>query len=157
MSVTFYVELPVQGYTLQCSCGDAQSGVFGTYADARAHLDAGNTLVCGDDFCAAYPTSVSAVQANAPEVNLSNVNARHILGVLGYETEDLCGSATADDLLGRILIAQAINPTDEGIPAVQEGNIVDCGRPEGYTDERLLILHDIVRAAEEHSARVLWS
>ena len=55
------------------------------------------------------------------EVNLSNLNASGLLDLLGVQVgeafeERCCGSMSADDLLGRVLIAQAINPADEGLP-----------------------------------------
>lgn len=56
------------------------------------------------------------------EVNLSNLNAQTLMDLLGLRIDqdgdgDWAGSLSADDLLGRVLIAQAINPADEGLPA----------------------------------------
>jgi hypothetical protein len=91
---------------------------------------------------------------------------------------DWSGSLSADDLLGRVLIAQAINPADEGLPAykmtgAEAGNhsgllggllgglaqaeaegeagpsIWFGGRSAGYFDERLAQVREL---AEEVKA-----
>lgn len=56
---------------------------------------------------------------SGPELNVSNVNALHHLGLLGY-TEDECEvgircSETAENFLDRVLLAPALNPADAGI------------------------------------------
>jgi len=55
------------------------------------------------------------------EVNLSNLNASGLLDLLGIQVgeafEERCsGSMSAEDFLGRVLMAQAIMPADEGLP-----------------------------------------
>jgi hypothetical protein len=55
------------------------------------------------------------------EVNLSNLNASGLLDLLGIQVgeafEERClGEMSAEDFLGRILVAQAIMPADEGVP-----------------------------------------
>lgn len=155
MSVTFAVAVPVEHYTLTCSCGAASYGPFDTSAEAYALLAAGSRPSCGDEYCFAYQPSVNAVSAS-PELNMANSNAREVLAVLGFADEDLCGSADGDDLLGRILMAQAINPSDPGRPAVGEGNYIDCGRSVGYIDTRLDELKAIAEFAREASAEVYW-
>ena len=117
------------------------------------------------------------------EVNLSNLNAQTLMDLLGLRIDqdgdgDWSGSLSADDLLGRVLIAQAINPADEGLPAykmtgAEAGNhsgllggllgglaqaeaegeagpsIWFGGRSAGYFDERLAQVREL---AEEVKA-----
>ena len=106
------------------------------------------------------------------EFNCSNHNAQTLLDVLGIQVgesfEERClGEMSAQDFLGRVLVAQAIMPKDEGMPARKlsgadaegysgllgsmlsglaeaeaEGKsgptIWDAGRPAGYYDQRLV-------------------
>jgi len=58
---------------------------------------------------------------SSEEFNCSNLNASGLLDLLGIQVgeafeERCCGSMSAEDFLGRVLIAQAINPADEGLP-----------------------------------------
>jgi hypothetical protein len=116
------------------------------------------------------------------EVNLSNLNAQTLMDLLGLRIDqdgdgDWAGSLSADDLLGRVLIAQAINPADEGLPAykmtgAEAGNhsgllgsmlsglaqaeaegkagpsIWFGGRPAGYFDERLAQVRELAEAVK---------
>jgi hypothetical protein len=55
------------------------------------------------------------------EFNCSNLNASGLLDLLGIQVgeafeERCCGSMSAEDFLGRVLMAQAIMPADEGLP-----------------------------------------
>lgn len=93
----------------------------------------------------------------APSVNVSNVNAGHLLGVLGLDCPDLCGTIGGFDLLGRVLVAVAVNPCDAGVPVTQTGVMVDCGRCPGYTDDRLDDLHSIAEWAIEHGVVVSFA
>lgn len=117
------------------------------------------------------------------EITLSNSNAQSLFDLLGLRIDpevegDWAGSISADDLLGRALIAQAINPADEGMPAYKltgadysgqsgmlggllaglaqaeaEGrpspSIWSAGRSAGYFDERLAQVREL---AEEVKA-----
>ena len=116
------------------------------------------------------------------EVNLSNLNASGLLDLLGIQvgedfSERCCGSMSADDLLGRVLIAQAINPADEGLPVykmtgAEAGNhsgllggllgglaqaeaegeagpsIWFGGRSAGYFDERLAQVRELAEGVK---------
>jgi hypothetical protein len=116
------------------------------------------------------------------EVNLSNLNASGLLDLLGIQvgedfSERCCGSMSADDLLGRVLIAQAIMPADEGLPvykmtgsdysgqsgllggllsglaqAEAEGvsgpTIWSGGRSAGYFDERLAQVRELAEGVK---------
>lgn len=87
------------------------------------------------------------------EVNLSNLNASGLLDLLGVQVgeafeERCCGSMSAEDFLGRVLMAQAIMPADEGLPVYKmsgseaEGvsgpTIWSAGRSAGYYDQKLV-------------------
>ena len=110
------------------------------------------------------------------EINVSNHNARHLLGTLGFDTEELCGEATAEVFLGAVMIAQGLNPADEGVPAHEltpaevaadpvlgmlvggsGATVIHGGRHPGYTDERLVQLRDLAEFALVHNATVVWS
>lgn len=117
------------------------------------------------------------------EITLSNSNAQSLFDLLGLRIDpdgdgDWAGSISADDLLGRALIAQAINPADEGMPAhkltgadysgqsgmlggllaglaqaegegVSGPSVWSAGRSAGYFDERLAQVREL---AEEVKA-----
>lgn len=104
-------------------------------------------------------------------VNVSNANAGHLLGVLGYEVDwsDLYGEATAEDFMGRVLVAQAVNPVDAGVPARELTSVektaslfagfdtvIDCGRRAGYTDGRLTELRELAQLAAERGVSIAW-
>ena len=164
MSVTFSIQQEYTAWIHACACGATVSAEpFESYMDA--YLTQGLTTPCTDEYCAMYAPFVKgeATAADALEINVSNTNARLLLESLGFSTLDedgsldLCGSADGSDLLGRVLMAQALVPTDAGVPAVREGNIIDCGRHEGYMDERFEQLSDIATWAAAHNAEVVWS
>ncbi|MEV5211283.1 hypothetical protein AB0K35_27805 [Micromonospora sp. NPDC053740] len=96
----------------------------------------------------------------APEVNMANGNAAQILDLLGYTFDGDWADASAEDFLGRVLIAQALLPvaTDDanGLPAVQERNWTDCGRRPGYLADRLTDLHRLATWAVDNQAAVEW-
>ena len=95
------------------------------------------------------------------EVNFSNANGVAVLALLGVtpeNTEDFWngGRMSAEDFLGRVLVATAVNPADAGVPATREGNFIDCGRREGYFDERLIELREIADVALATGGYVQW-
>jgi hypothetical protein len=155
MSVTFEPTQPtIDSWVAACGCGDARSAVvYRTYDAARAV-----PVYCGDEFCAAFPGHPTPA-VELPSVNVSNQNAGHLLDLLGLTDRegDLVGHAAADDFLGRVLIAQGLNPTDAGVPVTEDGNIVDCGRPAGYADTRLDELRTVAEAARRRGVTVQWA
>jgi len=65
--------------------------------------------------------------------NLCNRNALDLLLWLGYAPE-WSGNLDPKDLEARCrrkLWPEAIN-TDVELPTVEQGHVIDCGRPEGY-------------------------
>lgn len=160
MTVTFSpVEAAPTAWTVQCACGDtAGTTVFTDYGVAVA---ARTTVVCADAFCASHTPYVNAVYADlAPTLNVSNRNAVDLLTLLGLNLDaddDLCGSIDASDLLGRVLIAVAVEPADAGRPSTTTGIMVDCGRPENYFEDRLDQLRTICGWAAERGVGIAWS
>jgi hypothetical protein len=94
--------------------------------------------------------------------NLSNVNAARVLDALGLLDRDadgyadLCGAREARVFQGYTVLALALTPADAGVPSTQTGNMIDCGRPAGYLQERITQLHDLAAAAPA-GARVCWA
>jgi hypothetical protein len=97
-------------------------------------------------------------------VNLANTNAARILEVLGFHDDvaagDLVGGMLAPEFLGRVLMALAVEPADEGLPGAAlpgPGALwIDCGRRPGYIQEQLGRLHDLALAADP-GEEIVWS
>lgn len=113
-------------------------------------------------------------------VTLANSNAVRVLETLGLmaagedEDSDLFGQCEAEDFLGRILLALAIAPHDEEIPAHQLRTneltgvlrtIVGDGgakvwtgtRRAGYLQDKLQKLADLVRFCQQHDHMIAWA
>ncbi len=167
MSTTFSVaDLEVLGYALVCACGNTQTDpgfLYPSYAEALIALQNGVTMVCGDEYCAAYNTHVSVQVEGSPEVNVSNTNARELFTVLGMLEESFdysCGSMVASDFLGRILMALAVNQ-EVGVPVTESFSpsgvrFVDCGREDGYVEAKLIVLQEVAEQAVKVSRKVQW-
>lgn len=113
-------------------------------------------------------------EPNPLEVNMSNVNALRVADTLGfvldpYQDGDLCGSLIGEQFLGHVLVALALAPKDEGMPAHElapgdpgrpawsgEARWVVAERREGYLQDRLLALRDLAQWAVDHHADVTW-
>ena len=92
------------------------------------------------------------------EVNLSNLNAQTLMDLLGLRIDqdgdgDWAGSLSADDLLGRVLIAQAINPADEGMPTYKMTG-AEAGNHSGLLGEMLAGLAEV--EAEGGTGPTIW-
>lgn len=177
MSITFDTSLsPIAGFSFTCG---HENGLtehrFGSYEESRTFLQAeydthgytGGLAVCGDDYCAYGLMSIQAIESDpAPDLNVSNTNAMHLLGLLGLPAEpDECGSlggsTTAEDFLGRVLLAQAVSPSDAGVPVTatvgQSGAVlIDMGRRVGYADDRLTSLRTLADFAVDRGRTVQW-
>jgi hypothetical protein len=113
-------------------------------------------------FCAEFDADllVACPEAEELEINMSNSNAAVVCAALGIDldAEGWCGSLPAEDFLGRVLVALAIQPSDEGIPVheLPTGGVrwVECGRRPGYIQERLGQLHELAQWAVAHGAEV---
>lgn len=100
----------------------------------------------------------------SPEVNLSNVNARLLLEHLGLDDidGDLFGNCPAHDFLGRVLMAVAISPKDEGVPLHEEltrrgARSINAGRAPGYLQDRLGELRSLAECAIQKKLQVVWA
>lgn len=140
----------------RCTCGALRTGVVrATYDEARRDVLARDGEVCPECYCGMY---AHAIVIDMPSVNMANRNAAHVLAALGVTPDDgeFYGSADADDMLGRVLLAQAIQPADDGTPSYEVGNLVECGRRAGYTDDRLAQVYEIAVWARTHGREVVW-
>lgn len=155
MSVTFSVVQEPTGYVLACGCGASTLGPFSSY-DESNEARSSFVYMCDDVYCAAYAPMSVAVYAYEESVNVSNVNAKHILETLGIDTTDLAGMLEGHDFLGRVLVADALSVGDPGVPVVQDGNFIECGRSEGYTESRLSELRVIAQFASEQNKAISW-
>ena len=96
-------------------------------------------------------------------VNMSNSNAAHVCDALGIDLAEWgwCGSLGAEDFLGRVLMALAVLPVDAGVPAHEVpgpgARVVECGRSEGYAQERLGQLRELADWAVAHQAEISFS
>lgn len=110
------------------------------------------------------------------EVNVANANAVRVLDVLGLRgpgSEELAGQCDAQDFHGRTLLALAILPEDEEMPAYQlqpgeqsdvvralvgDGATVWQGsRRAGYLQDRLRQLAELAEFCARHGHLVLWA
>lgn len=164
MSITFLANTPLwEGsvWSPYCACGQLGGEIFATFEEAEANCLSESRPFCGDEICAQYPCTLDT-EDNTLFVNVSNQNAAVLLDTLGIMVnepwEDRCvGSMEAIDFLSRILIGQAVSPVDAGIPATQNGIVVDMGRPEGYVDARLVELEEVAHFAIERGVKIYWS
>lgn len=95
------------------------------------------------------------------DVNLSNSNAAMVAATLGISMDpDWSGEMEARDFQGRVLMALAISPADEGMPAYDVpgsgARMIEAGRRPGYLQERLGQLHQLAQWAVDHGALVWW-
>lgn len=175
MSVTFEATVgPVSGFALTCG---HENGVtehrWGNYADAAEflqkeldeHGNTGHLAVCGDEDCRYQRMFTHAILADpSPKVNVSGSKAIYLLGLLGIEVDEddhPSGSMPAQDFLGRVLVAQAINPADAGRPATESSAgagtvLVDCGRSEGYAEHRLAQLREVAEFCISRGRDIQW-
>lgn len=157
MSITFSTEYSESIVRVHCACGKAYNDtLFESYSKARAAVNTYSVEIpsCGDDFCEVdFPSIRDLVEV--PSINMSNFNAEEILTLLGLA--DFTGVLAAEDFKGRILMALAIQPADAGVPAIQDGNVVSCGRPEGYFQFRLLELEELADYAIQRELAISWA
>ncbi len=95
------------------------------------------------------------------DVNMCNRNAMFVCEALGIElAPDWCGDMSAEDFQGRVVMALALAPVDEGMPSYEHvgtgARMIEGERPAGYLQERLSQLHKLAAWAIEHDAQVTW-
>lgn len=169
MSTTFYAAIDIDApdttvRRLTCEV----IGVMGEwtgYAKAYGIADA-HKVVCSNLLCQQYGPTIDEV-TDAPEVNVGRLNDAMILEALGYPTEDgdLSGADTAEAFLGRVLVALAISPEDEGMPMrelVGNERLFGCrethmGRRPGYLQDVLGRLRDLAETCRNRGVDVHWA
>lgn len=96
-----------------------------------------------------------------PQVNMANGNAAQVFDLLGVDFDGDCGETSAQDFLGRVLIALALVDTTaddtDGTPSATNTRWTDCGRRPGYLAEKLGVLWEVATWAVEHNTAVRWS
>ena len=105
-------------------------------------------------------------------VNMHNANACRILALLGYKRMTgvtvlpglgslpiaESGSTTAEDFEGRVLVALAIEPADEGRDWTQDDRMATGSRRAGRTEELLAELRRLAEAGKgTPGAVVCWA
>lgn len=112
--------------------------------------------------------SVTFACEHAPEqlqINMCNANAFRVCEALGVDlaADGWCGDMPAEAFLGRVLLALAISPTDEGMPptfahTVRSGpRMIEGGWSPGYLQERLTQLHALGEYAISMRSEVWWA
>ena len=175
MSVTFAPAIdpdaPVVWF-LECADGVRRDERTGSYTEVAGRIEP-HTLTCEDEDCRIYGPSLDIVGDGSPAVNMTNVNARLVLDALGLPFEDGTGALDAEDFWGRVLMALAIAPEDAGMPRhqlvagdvaplfgeVREGGatFIECGRREGYLQDKLRELVEVARWASTVGREVTWA
>ncbi|TLQ39474.1 hypothetical protein FEF34_38070 [Streptomyces marianii] len=137
------------------------------------------------EVCPEYPLRVHGTDpdGDVPEVNVSQRNAARLLELLGLRpgvsadsaahqaeapansveptnqrplTGDGAGDTTAEDFLGRVLVALALTPEDEGIDGYWSGRTHMGGRRAGYLQQRLAELHALAQWCAARGRGVVW-
>lgn len=105
--------------------------------------------------------TITPTLAGGPTVNMANGNAAQVFDLLGLTFNGDYGDTSAEDFLGRVLLAQALldTTTDDtvGRPAVVGRNWIDWERRPGYLAEKLALLHEIATWAHERHTTIRWS
>jgi hypothetical protein len=94
------------------------------------------------------------------DADFANAHAREILGLLGIDDDELCGSMDATDFRGRCLVALALAPAVELPEAVDTGangaKVIHAHRRASYVPEKLTALAALAELAEENNRMVSW-
>lgn len=149
-----------QDWGITCYATDTPVWIGGA-ADYNAAmtLRASHLEECSE--CIAYGcyTSARPIGYEVPEVNMANRNAADVLATLGVQGEEwYCGSMQASDFHARVTLALGLVHTVDAelVPVRTAPNQIDCGRPAGYLEERLLRLVPVAEFALEHGVEVSW-
>jgi hypothetical protein len=94
------------------------------------------------------------------DVQMSNTNARDVLEHLGITDEELCGSMSPDDMLGRCLVGSAL-VVDVELPAYSDtgsngARLIDMGRAKGYVPAKLSAIMALCHEAQRLGRDVTW-
>jgi hypothetical protein len=143
------------------------------------------------DACRDWVYAEAVYAEEAPWINLSQSNAAALLRALGYcETRDAaaqaakatapqnlgevfsamcpddvqwCGHATPDEMIGRALLASAID-SDAGVPSSSYRlggssgpTVITDGRPVGYLEHRLAQIIELAEWCKQRELHISWS
>ena len=169
MSIVFSSDRPSVklGYQLSCYAYGSESEwrgpVLPSSEQAVQHHNLANhdKSECDGSDLTVFPAFDTDVD---PQLQVSNTNGLRLLESLGLSTPEepqYFGTVSAEDFLGRTLIALALEPTDEGIPLVDSitsggARLIECGRPVGYLQQKLEMLRDVITFAQKHNSNISW-
>lgn len=107
---------------------------------------------------------------NPLSLNIANGNFHRLMTLLGYSDFDYCGSfgdGSLQDLKSRIEFIRggikAIPDMDGGTPTIEhrsspyQATMVECGLREGYFDDRLSTLLEIVNVAIKKGGQITYN
>lgn len=196
MSVTFTAELTEPaGFVVACVCRDAvrqatpRHDTYDAAVKALMLIPGGRDYGCQDirpalpgceypERCPTHPLRARPVfdEDESPDIKLDFWSAVLVLNALGFGEDardggGLAGSLNAKDFLGRVLLALAVAPEDEGVPAHERDglpelgipaglgglHIINFGRPAGYLQQRLRDLEELARWCLKHNRLVQWA
>ena len=136
-------------------------------AETKVHEDTGKWV----EGCLDTPYTTFTHRVDVPSVNMSQTNAREVIAALGlfeddgdtgavFRSESMSGSAPAQDVLGRALMALAL-VDDPGRPGTVEvgprgATLIDAGRPVGYVTSRLERIVELAQWASQRGLAVCW-
>jgi hypothetical protein len=163
MSVTISIEsIPTGAFT--AFCYDTDTTLRGDSYEAIVVEIGLHKEVCED--CQHYGLfSQAVVDVDVEDVNMANGNAVLVFAALGIALDGNGGQMSGQDLLGRVLMAQAVGPDDTGIaPAVTGGRevgqpgatMIDCGLRPGYYADRFTQIREIAEVAARLGRNVYW-
>lgn len=165
MSISIYIEAIETG-KFTAVCDDTQQVLKADSYEAIKVEIGLHKMTCED--CAHYGMWPKAVtDIDVPDVNMANGNAAAVFSALGIHLDfSTGGSMSGQELLGHVLMAQAVGPDDTGIaPAVTGGpevgqrgaTMIDCGMRPGYYAERFTQIREIAEVAARLDRNVYWA
>jgi hypothetical protein len=88
--------------------------------------------------------------------SMSVMNGTMVLRALGYTLTDGFIEIDADELLGRVTLARAVPPVDDGgMPATQHGNVFVGGLRPGYFTEAFEAIAGVCEQAKAWGVKVM--
>lgn len=112
-------------------------------------------------FSAYVPGSVGGVcSPEELDINMNIRNAATVCDALGIDLNELgwSGSMAAADFQGRVLMALAVAPVDEGMPSYEHpgpgATMIEGARSPGYLQERLGQLRELADWAVANNAEI---
>jgi hypothetical protein len=111
------------------------------------------------------PAEMVFMHEDLMRVDMHVGGAGSILSALGLKPaealdggSDLIGECSAEDFLGRVLLALAEQPEDEGMPSYESHPRWNVGaRPAGYMQRHLHELHALAQYCREQDMIVAWA